>query len=77
MDARDWRFPMTCPSCAALAGRPHRVSADHKTLSLDVRCLECRHEWPISAPSPTVCLVAKPDRRSQPRAVRVPERWSS
>jgi hypothetical protein len=63
MNARDWRFPMACPSCDAMAGTPHCARADHETLSLGLRCTTCRNEWEISAPCPALILKIKPDRR--------------
>ena len=71
MNARDWRFPMACPNCDALAGTPHAVRPDPETLSLDLRCNACQHEWVISAPSPPVYLLAKLDRRRKPRPIAV------
>ena len=63
MDARDWRFPMACPNCSAVAGTPYRADTARITLTLAMRCADCRNEWEISAPPPTMFLKARPDRR--------------
>ena len=65
METKDWHFPMACPKCRALAGTPFRVkTADANELSADIRCAACQHEWAISAPSPSLFLPRKPDRRA-------------
>jgi hypothetical protein len=70
MKASDWRFPMACPSCEAVAGTPYRVQTETPTLTLALRCGNCRHEWDISAPSPMLFVKAKHDRRKSPQQNR-------
>jgi len=70
MNARDWRLPMACPRCEAMAGTPRSARADHQTISLDLRCTACAYEWAISAPSRALFLKRKPDRRNQTRPER-------
>jgi len=67
MDARDWRFPTACPICDAMAGTPYRVQTVAPTLTLALRCGDCGHEWEISAPSPSLFLKPRPDRRKSSR----------
>ena len=67
MNARDWRFPMLCPNCSTEGGTPYRVQTEATTLTLDLRCRDCRHEWQIAAPSPSLFLKAKHDRRKSCR----------
>jgi hypothetical protein len=72
MNARDWRFPMACPKCDAVAGTPHRVETDAATLTLALCCGDCHYRWEISAPSPSVFLKAQADRRKSPRRDQLP-----
>ena len=66
MDAKDWRFPMACPVCKAAAGFPYCANTLQHELMLELRCRDCRHEWVISAPSPsTLVLRRKEDRRPE------------
>ena len=55
-DPKDWHFPMTCPVCKASCGTPSRVSTTNGLLTVDVECGACLHEWPISAPAPSIFL---------------------
>jgi hypothetical protein len=64
MDAKDWRFPMACPACAAVNGKPHRAHTRTDALVIELRCGTCQHEWELSAPPPAVFLRRKEDRRS-------------
>jgi hypothetical protein len=68
MNARDWKFPMSCPACKAIAGNPYTARTDTGQLVIELRCGECLHEWAISAPSPSVVLKTSLDRRRWPRA---------
>ena len=65
MDAKDWRFPMACPACKAMSGKPHRAHTNTDELVIEMRCSNCRHEWELSAPPPAVFLIRKQDRRSE------------
>lgn len=64
MDVKHWRFPTSCPACQALAGMPYRSAMDNVSISIDLQCGSCRHEWTISGPSPDMVLMPKKDRRS-------------
>ena len=67
MDARDWQFPMACPVCKAISGTPRRVHTEGETLTLDLVCGGCGHEWSLSALSPSLFLRARVDRRKLPK----------
>jgi hypothetical protein len=59
---------MACPHCKAMSGTPRRVHTERDTLTLDLACGGCAHEWSISAVSPSLFLRARPDRRKAPRS---------
>jgi hypothetical protein len=72
MTSRDWRFPMACPACQAIQGNPFRVSTTNMVLTttVEVRCAECRHEWGLSAETPSLfghLFEKATDRRRVPR----------
>lgn len=68
MDAGDWRFPTACPICDAVAGTPYRLQTDAPMLTLALHCGYCGHDWEISAPSPSLLVKPRPDRRKSPRS---------
>ena len=68
MNPKDWKFPMACPACGSVKGSPYSVMTDDTTLKVDLRCGDCRHEWAIAGPSPSIFLKQKDDRRTK-RAV--------
>jgi hypothetical protein len=58
-----WRFPMQCPKCAALEGRPRRVeSKTAAEVTVILSCATCAHEWtehrqtPLLTPTPPARL---------------------
>ena len=63
MDPRDWRFPMACPVCQMVAGKPLRVVTDSSVLVVEVHCESCRHDWSLTAPAPSLFFQKKDDRR--------------
>jgi hypothetical protein len=63
MDAKNWRFPMVCPTCKAVTGRPFRAVTHANDLIVSVRCDACQFAWEISAPAPLIFFRPKPDRR--------------
>ena len=65
MDAKDWRFPMACPACEAMMGKPFRADTLSDALVIELRCGTCSHEWELSAPTPAIFLKRKEDRRSE------------
>lgn len=62
-EARDWRFPIVCPACLAIAGSPLRISQNPEGVEISVRCEKCAWEWTISSDMPPLILKPKPDRR--------------
>lgn len=65
----DWRFPMACPSCEAVAGVPVSAltSVAPRILQVRVRCTVCFHNWQVEANDPEIVLKVQPDRRKTPR----------
>jgi len=64
---KDWRFPMTCPVCQASQGFPYFVTSDDASVTVQIVCSGCRNDWSITAPSPSLFLMRKTDRRQTPR----------
>ena len=60
MQAKDWRFPMPCPSCKAKAGAPFRAQVGHGAITIDLQCDTCQHQWTTSAPSPSTLINKVP-----------------
>ena len=65
MDPKDWRFPMACLACQAVAVFPFRAHTLKDELRLELRCRNCHHEWVMSSPHP-VMFYRNQDRRSEP-----------
>ncbi len=64
-EARDWRFPLACPSCRANTGTPVRVGKpSDPRIEIFVRCDTCAHEWKLECPAPPLILKPKADRRT-------------
>ena len=59
MEAKDWRFPMQCPTCHAVTGQPYRAHPQTAELVIELRCGTCHHEWQLSAPSPPIFFKRK------------------
>ena len=51
-----WPFPMECPACKAVTGRPHRAETteEHGSIRVIVRCVLCDHEWPADLASENI-----------------------
>jgi hypothetical protein len=65
-NAKDWRFPAACPTCAKTAGTPARLSECTETIiEITVRCGACGAEWTVTSDTPPLFLKRKPDRRSE------------
>ena len=48
-----WPFPMECPACKAVTGKPYRAETaeEHGSIRVILRCMSCHHEWPAEFPS--------------------------
>ena len=66
MDAKTWRFPMVCPTCKAVTGRPFRADTHADNLIVSLRCDACQYAWEIAAPAPSIFFSPKQDRRFAP-----------
>ena len=64
--AKDWRFPVVCPTCMTEEGTPIRVAERPPLHDVEVwvRCETCAFEWKITAAAPLLFLKPKRDRRT-------------
>ena len=57
------RFPMACPRCAATTAMPLTGGTlSQRRTQLNLKCHDCRHEWPIELAPPV--LIVRPDRQT-------------
>ena len=62
MDARNWRFPTTCPKCERMTGNPTQVAKwvdDDVTIA--VECEACGYDWEMTGHARTL-FPPRPDR---------------